>query len=204
MIIQSRPMYMVCCGHLIQIEWLNNICSIQLLLTRARVKGKNIPSLSPFQMIVAKLINMWSSFVQKSVILVDIMIMLKRGQSWKKAKFTRMLWMWYLWHLVEVQIDYVNSFKHLYLILRWRWQQIIGVFLYSLTVADVHERACLRSSIDARYELIYPSPVSVPLLPVVSLLFSSNKHPPVQHVAHFWPRLRPQYSLTLQEYCRGL
>lgn len=30
-------------GHLIQIKWLDNTCFIQLLLTRARGKGKKYP-----------------------------------------------------------------------------------------------------------------------------------------------------------------
>lgn len=84
----------------------------------------------------------------------------------------------------------------------------MGVFLFSWVMADAHERACFQSHpINARYgfqkELFYTSPLSVPSFPVSSLLFPSNKHPPLQHVAHFWPRHRPQYNPTLQEYCRG-
>lgn len=44
-----------CCSHLMQIKWLDNICFIYLLLTRG--KGKKY-SVSPFQMIVVKLMNL--------------------------------------------------------------------------------------------------------------------------------------------------
>lgn len=168
MIIWSRAMCMVCRGHLIQIEWLDNIGSIQLWLTRARLKGKKNPHLSVSSDCckVNKAVVKFGSETSDFIWYYDFV---ERGSGLKESKIHKgnTLWMWFFWHLVELQMDYADSFKHSYFKLRRR--QIIGVFLFSLIVADVHQRAHFCSCpCNARYEFIHQSSVLLPLLPVVS------------------------------------
>lgn len=75
-------------------------------------------------------------------------------------------------------------------------------------MADVYERTCFRSHLtDARYAFkknyyIFSCTSFISEL-VASFLFVTDKHPSLQHVNNFWPRHRPRYNPTLQEYCRG-